>query len=107
VARRRVQLLPKAERDLDVIAEAIRVRVSLDSSIRKLTLIQKAIDDLADSAEIYPEAHEAKLLGRDIKMKLVGKRTHVYRILFTYTGDEVIVHHIRHAAQDYVNEDEF
>ena len=70
-------------------------------------LIQTAISDLADSAESYPEAHEAKMLGRDIRMKLVGKRAQVYRILFTYTDNEVIVHRIRHAAQDYVNEDEF
>jgi plasmid stabilization system protein ParE len=104
---RQIRVLPMAKSDLRRIAEMIQVRVSFASSKKWRMLIQTAISDLADSAESYPEAHEAKMLGRDIRMKLVGKRAQVYRILFTYTDNEVIVHRIRHAAQDYVNEDEF
>jgi plasmid stabilization system protein ParE len=104
---RQIRVLPMAKGDLRRIAQMIQVRVSFASSKKWRLLIQKAISDLANSAETYPEAHEAKLLGRNIRMKLVGKQAHVYRILFTYTDDEVIVHHIRHAAQDYVSEDEF
>ena len=103
---RQIRVLPMAKSDLRRIAEIIQVRISFASSKKWRLLIQTAINDLADSAETYPEAHEAKLLGRDIRMKLVGKRAQIYRILFTFTDNEVIVHRIRHAAQDYLTEDE-
>jgi plasmid stabilization system protein ParE len=103
---RQIRVLPMAKSDLRRIAQIIKVRVSVSSSKKWRGLIQAAINALADSAEAYPETYEAKLTGRDIRMKLTGKRPHVYRILFTYTDVEVIVHRIRHAAQDYVDEDE-
>ena len=103
---RQVRLLPQANVDLRSIAEAIRVRVSVASAKRWGALLRAAIVDLADSAEMYPEADEARLLGRNVRMRIVGKPPHVYRILFTFTADEVSVHRIRHAAQDYLTEDD-
>lgn len=101
---RRVQIFPRAVADLNGIATNIRLRVSVASAQRWSKLLRAAIDDLATSAESHPEANEAAALGRDLRMRLAGKRPHVYRILFTYTADDVFVHRVRHASQDFLAE---
>jgi len=46
------------------------------------------------------------MLGFDLRMLLYGRGRHVYRILFTIDGDTVNVLRVRHAAQDWLTEDE-
>ena len=41
-----------------------------------------------------------------MKCRLVGRRPHVYRILFQYDDATVEIVKIRHAAQDYLTEDD-
>lgn len=40
-------------------------------------------------------------------MMLYGRRRQVYRILFTIEGNTVLIHHVRHTAQDRLTEDDF
>jgi plasmid stabilization system protein ParE len=101
---RQVRILPRAEADLRGIVANIRQRVSVGSAQRWSGLLRAAVEGLADSAESYTEADEAAALGRDLRVRLAGKRPHVYRIVFTYTADEVFVHRVRHAAQDLLTE---
>ena len=101
---RSVRLLPAARADLRRIADGIAERVSVASARRWAALLRTAIADLADSAEAHPQADEAATLRLDLRMRLAGRRSHVYRILYTFTADEVLVHRVRHAAQDYLTE---
>ena len=103
---RQVRILPPAQSDLRGIAETIRVRVSVASAKRWAALLRAAIDELADSAERHPEADEAADLGIDLRVRFAGKRPHIYRILFTFTDHVVNVYKVRHAAQDWLTEDD-
>jgi plasmid stabilization system protein ParE len=101
-----VQVFPQAELDLRRIGRSIRERVSTKSSVKWMGKLQKAIESLSTSADRYPEADEAFVLGRDLRMCIVGNRSHVYRIIFTIVENRVLIHCVRHAAQDQLTEDD-
>jgi plasmid stabilization system protein ParE len=84
--------------------DSIAERVSVASARRWATLLRTAIVDLADTAETHAEADEAATVRLDLRMRLAGRGSHVYRILYTFTSDEVLIHRVRHAAQDYLTE---
>ena len=65
-----------------------------------------AIRTLANDAEKWPEADEAATLDSNWRCLSVGRRPHVYRILFTLDDAAVDVFKIRHASQDYITEDD-
>lgn len=69
--------------------------------------IDRAFGELSRDARSCPFAYESADLGMELREKLCGNRTHVYRILFTIEGSKVIIHHIRHAAQDWLTADDF
>ncbi len=60
----------------------------------------EAIDALATFPARCPLAPENAFFSHEIRQLLYGKGRHVYRILFTITGDAVSVLHIRHGAQE-------
>lgn len=103
---RSVRVLPAARADLRRIVDGIADRVSVASARRWATLLQSAITDLADTAEAHAEADEAATVRLNLRMRLASRRTYVYRILYTFTADQVFVHPVRHAAQDYLTEDD-
>ena len=90
--------------DMTRISQSIAENVSEESGSRWLTKAQAGIAALAYHAEQWPQAEEAHEVNRDLRYRLFGRRRHVYRILFIIEGDRVIVHRIRHAAQDYLAE---
>ena len=55
---------------------------------------------------MWPLADEAADLGIELRQTLFGKRRHVYRILYTFDGDTVHIHRVRHAAQDRLSADD-
>jgi plasmid stabilization system protein ParE len=59
----------------------------------------------ADPHQFLP-ADEAADLGIDLRVMLYGRQRQVYRVLFTVEGDRVIVHRVRHAAQDRLTGDD-
>src|SRR5438105_1603929 len=92
--------------DIRRIAGFISRRVSPASAAHWHNQIEATIDQLANDADIWPEADEAAALNRPLRCKLHGRRPHVYRILFIIDGELVNVHRIRHAAQDALTEDD-
>lgn len=70
-------------------------------------MLRKAIRALSTTAEQWPEAEETALHGSNVRMAVVGKYRHYYRILFTFDVETVHVYHVRHAAQDSLTEDDF
>jgi len=104
---REVRVLRVANGDLQRISDSIRIRVSDESAKRWNSKLLAAIEDLAISADQHPEADEALVTGRDVRMRIVGKYRHFYRILFSINAGRVIVHRVRHAAQDTLTEDDF
>ena len=101
-----VEIFADAERDLHRIRVSIRSTVSDESAKRWIAKLRTAIDGLADTADRYPEAEESAAIGLNLRMRIVANRSHVYRILFTIVGNAVLVHRVRHAAQDYLTEDD-
>ena len=70
-------------------------------------------DDIYDtigSLDIFPKraplAPESKSFNREIREVFHGRRQHKYRILFTVTGYEVHVLHVRHGARLALGETE-
>ena len=59
--------------------------------------------DAIGSLEVFPErcplAPECKFLNAGIREIFHGRRQHKYRILFTVSGSEVHVLHVRHGAR--------
>ena len=62
-----------------------------------------SIYDTIASLEVFPErcplAPESKTLNAEIREIFHGRRQHKYRILFTVSGNEVHVLHVRHGAR--------
>ncbi len=92
--------------DLAGIADSIHISVSRESAKKWIAKLRAAINELSETSEQHPEADEAANLGMDLRMQIVGNRSHVYRILFTIVGDRVAVHRVRHAAQDYLTQND-
>jgi plasmid stabilization system protein ParE len=62
--------------------------------------LSRAIASLSENPERCPVSEDdSEALGREIRLKLHGRRHGVYRILFVIKGDEVQVLRIRHAAR--------
>jgi plasmid stabilization system protein ParE len=67
----------------------------------------KALTSLETLPERCEEAAESRYVGMKIRQLLYGRRGGVYRALYTIRGREVHILHIRHAARDFMTEDEF
>ena len=68
--------------------------------------IYDTIGSLEISPERCPLAPESKALRTEIREVFHGRRQHKYRILFTVTGYEVHVLHVRHGARLALGETE-
>lgn len=103
---RDVRLLPKASDDVRRNAGIISRRVSPRSAAIWQAKTEATIGRLADDADQWPEADEAAEFGIDLRCRLAGRRPHVYRVLYTIEGDQVLVHRVCHAAQDRLTADD-
>jgi plasmid stabilization system protein ParE len=100
-----VEFERKAERDI-ATAERFLLQVGTASLARWRTRLVRVVQNLERDPHRFPEAAEAADLGVDLRESLFGRRRHVYRVLFTVVGTRVIVHRIRHAAQDWITADD-
>jgi plasmid stabilization system protein ParE len=98
-------LLPKADADIRRTMRWIESEVSFEASIRWHEKLRTAVRTFSKNPERYPEAYEAEILNLNLRMMLFGKKPHVYRVLYTFTDSHVYIHRVRHAAQDYITED--
>lgn len=101
-----IRVLPAAHMDIRRIAMRIMDTVSAASAGRWNTGIIAAIFTLSNSPDRCPEADESADLKILLRVLLYGRRRHVYRILFTIDGEVVNIHRVRHAAQQYLTEDD-
>lgn len=101
-----IEIRPKAEWDIRRNAIWLRKAFSARTADRWNDDIITAISKLTRRADQHPEADEAAHLGVALRCKLQGRRPHVFRVLFTLTDDAVVVHRVRHAAQDQLTEDD-
>lgn len=81
-----VVILPKANRDILRNVDGMIRHVSEHSANRWLASIQRAIKSLANNPEQHPEADEAAELGISLRFKMIGRRPHIFRILFCMMG---------------------
>ena len=65
------------------------------------------IQTLQSDPDMWPLADESSLLDFELRVILYRRGRHVHRILFEIDGDAVLVHHVRHAAQDTLTADDF
>lgn len=97
---------PPAIRDLDEAYQWIAER----SPSNAASWFNGFLDTLRN-LEQFPQrceiAPESKFVGQPIRQLLYGRRSGVYRVLFTVRAREVHVLHIRHAARETMTAKEF
>ncbi len=101
-----VNMLPAADADLRV---AFRNMTEWFGGTRATVWrngLLKAMKLLETDPERFAEADEAGTVDIDLRCLFYDKRPHVFRVQFSIDGDTVHVHRIRHAAQDYLVEDD-
>lgn len=59
--------------------------------LKWLERFQKALEELAVTAPIYPRADEARISKLPLQQMLFGKKPHVFRVIFIIDGLEVQV----------------
>ena len=94
----RVIILPSAERDIGGAYEWLAEQ-DADAAIRWYNRLLEVIFSLDSFPDRCPIAPESKFLNADIHEIFHGRRQHKYRILFTVSGDNVYVLHVRHGAR--------
>lgn len=103
--RFRVVIQPPAFDDLEGALRWIQER-SPDAAARCLDGLADAINSLALSPERCGIAPENEFVDREIRQLRYGRRSGVYRVLFTVVGAEVRILHIRHAARRTMSSEE-
>ena len=93
-------------RDIRSHAAFITELVSAASAQRWKMRIVTALRLLAEQAERWPRAEDPGLEDMDLREATMGRRPHVYRILYDFDADRIIVHRIRHAAQNSIDGDD-
>jgi plasmid stabilization system protein ParE len=101
-----IDIRPLARDDILRVVRRIARTVSPASAARWNNGIFTKINTLSRQPERCPLADEAATLGFDLRVLLYGRGRHVYRILFTIYGNTVNVLRVRHAAQDWLTEDD-
>lgn len=96
-----VNITARAERDVGETLTWLAAQ-SLQAAGRWHAALLEKIQTLDDRPERCPLASEAERLGIELRQLLFGKRRGVYRILFTIDQHTVNIHHIRHAARDWL-----
>lgn len=67
---------------------------------------RRRIEAVASDADQGSEADEAVDLSLDLRCRSVGRRPHVYRVLFTTNEDTVFTHRVVRAARDRLTTDD-
>ena len=95
----RLVIQPPAFDDLDTAYQWINERAP-EAAARWFNGFVDALNSLTKSPERCGLAPENHAMGPEVRQLLYGRRNGVYRALFTITGGEVRVLHIRHAARE-------
>jgi len=101
----RLIIQPPALDDLDEAYQWIKERAPV-AAARWFNGFVDALDSLKVSPERCGLAPENDVVESEIRQFLYGRRSGVYRALFTVTGGEVHILHIRHAARQAMTAEE-
>lgn len=101
----RLIIQPSAFDDLDEAYQWIWHRAP-EAAARWFNGFVEAFNSLTTSPERCGLAPENNAVEPEIRQFLYGRRSGVYRALFTITGSEVRVLHIRHAARQTMTAEE-
>lgn len=101
-----VHVQRRAAADIAGAVVSLTDRVSIASADRWRRRVEAAVLALADDADQWPEADEAADLGINLRCRLVGRRPHMYRVLFTLDDAAVFVVRVYHAARDRLTADD-
>jgi plasmid stabilization system protein ParE len=96
-----VQISPQALAEAEEAYLWIRDKAPMTAA-RWYDRLMRAIGSLENNPETYPLAPEADAFAVELRQMLFGKRSGIYRILFTIHGNVVRVHHVRHGAQKFL-----
>lgn len=106
--KHRVQLTPRARIDVNVAAYWWAKNRSRTQAAAWLTRFEEVVARLADEPNAFPVAIENDELPFEVREATFGLgRRKTPRIVFRIKGDRVLVHAIRHLAQDKLSPDEF
>ena len=95
----RVETSAQAEREADEILQWLLSQHAGETGIRWFLALEDAIASLAQLPKRCPVAAESSHFPFEVRQLLYGHRPHVYRILFTISGDTVNILHIRHGRR--------
>jgi plasmid stabilization system protein ParE len=95
----RVETTPSAEREAQAILEWLLDRRAGETGLRWFLNLEQAIQSLSHFPERCSLAPENERFPFEVRQLLYGRRTHIYRILFTIEQDTVYVLHIRHGRR--------
>jgi plasmid stabilization system protein ParE len=104
----KVSLVPHARLQLLDAALWWAERRSTEQAVRWLEGFDAALESLATDPERWPVAAESEVAGFEVHELIYGvgrKKTH--RAVFEIREHEVVVHSIRHLAQDSLTLDDF
>lgn len=73
---------------------------------RWLDRFEEALQTLSDNPRRCPLSPENDLVPVEVRQLLFGRGRNVYRALFTVSGDDVQVLHVRRAARDTATPEE-
>jgi plasmid stabilization system protein ParE len=95
----RVEISLQAERDAESILEWLLLEKAGRSGIDWFLALDDAFASLAQFPERCPIAPESTRFPLEVRQLLYGRSPHMYRILFTISGDTVSVLHVRHGRR--------
>jgi plasmid stabilization system protein ParE len=99
----RVEISLQGERDAESILEWLLSQHTGQAGIDWFLALDDAFASLAELPERCPIAPESPRFPFEVRQLLYGRKPHLYRILFTVSGDTVNVLHIRHGRRKLVD----
>jgi plasmid stabilization system protein ParE len=95
----RVELTEKANRDLDGILEWLLEQQAGETGLRWFWRLEEACESLSQLPRRCGVAPEDAEFPFEVRQLLYGNKPHLYRILFTIEGDNVIILHVLHGRR--------
>ena len=95
----RVEITPKASRDLDLILGWVLNQQAGETGLRWFQGLRDAISSLHQSPRRCALAPENQAFRFEVRQLLYGKKPHAYRVIFTVDDETVTVLRVRHGRR--------
>jgi plasmid stabilization system protein ParE len=94
-----VEITLQAERDAEAILDWLLSQHSGTTGIDWFLALDEAFASLSEFPERCSIAPESSYFPFEVRQLVYGRKPNIYRILFTITGERVVVLHIRHGKR--------